>query len=193
MARLAGIDYSLTSPSVCTYSGEPKDFAFETCDIYFLSSTKKYSEYSFKNIDGQSTIFTYEYPEERYDFISDWAVDIVLTNEIESVYIEDYSYNSTGKVFHIAENCGLLKWKLWNSEIDYHLVSPAEIKKFASGKGNANKDLMYESFISSTDVDLKQYLESKSTKIGNPISDIIDSYYICKYGMNLLDNGEIIL
>ena len=85
MARLAGIDYSLTSPSVCTYSGKPEDFSFESCQVYFLSSTKKYSEYSFKNIDGQTTIFTYKYPEERYDFISDWAIDIVLTNEIESV------------------------------------------------------------------------------------------------------------
>ena len=30
------------------------------------------------NIDGQSNLTEYSCPEERYDFISDWAIDILL-------------------------------------------------------------------------------------------------------------------
>lgn len=189
MVRVGGIDYSLTSPAVCVYLGDPKDFCFSSCKLYFLSPTKKYSEYSFKNIEGSSTLLDYDCPEERYDFISNWAVEILSELGAELVYIEDYSYNSTGKVFNIAENCGLLKWKLWKSGINYSPVSPAEIKKFASGKGNANKEVMYTSFVSASGVNLKQYLESKSEKVTNPISDIVDSYYICKFGVNSLDKG----
>ena len=184
--RLGGIDYSLTSPSVCIYEGEVENFKFENCKVYFLSNTKKYSEYTKDNIDGQSNLTEYLCPEERYDFISDWVMDILLKHEVEEVALEDYSYGSTGKVFHIAENCGLLKWKLWQAELNYELISTYSIKKFASGKGNANKELMFSSFLEETSINLQEELQIKSQKIGNPVSDIVDSYYICKY---LLDKS----
>jgi Holliday junction resolvasome RuvABC endonuclease subunit len=183
--RFGGIDYSLTSPSICIYEGEVNEFDFNKCKIYFLSNTKKFSTYNYKNIDGQENLSNFSSPEERYDFISDWAMDIIISHEVEKVAIEDYSYGSTGKVFHIAENAGLLKWKLWQSEIEYVLVAPTHIKKFATGKGNAKKEMMYESFLTETQRNLQLELEIKSEKIGNPVSDIVDSYYICKY---LLDN-----
>ena len=125
----------------------------------------------------------WETPEERYDFISDWALDILISNGIELVAIEDYSYGSKGKVFHIAENTGLLKWKIWNADIEYKLIAPTEIKKFATGKGNANKEKMYESFLQETSRNLQEELVIKSEKIGNPTSDIVDSYYICKMAL----------
>lgn len=183
--RFGGIDYSLTSPSICIYEGKVNEFDFDKCKIYFLSNTKKFSTYNYKNIDGQENLSNFSSPEERYDFISDWAMDIIISHEVEKVAIEDYSYGSTGKVFHIAENAGLLKWKLWQSEIEYVLVAPTHIKKFATGKGNAKKEMMYENFLTETQRNLQLELEIKSEKIGNPVSDIVDSYYICKY---LLDN-----
>lgn len=183
--RLGGIDYSLTSPSVCIYEGEVDEFDFNKCRIYFLSNTKKFSTYNYKNIDGQENLSNFSSPEERYDFISDWAMDIIISHNVEKVAIEDYSYGSTGKVFHIAENCGLLKWKLWQAEIEYVLVAPTHIKKFATGKGNAKKEIMYESFLTETNRNLQHELEIKSEKIGNPVSDIVDSFFICKF---LLDS-----
>lgn len=181
MVRFGGIDYSLTSPSVCIYEGEVSDFCFDNCNIYFLSNTKKFSAYNYKNLDGQENLSNFSSPEERYDYISDWAMDIIVSHNVDKVAIEDYSYGSTGKVFHIAENAGLLKWKLWQAEIEYVLAAPTHIKKFATGKGNAKKELMYESFLSETSRNLQIELEIKSEKIGNPVSDIVDSYYICKY------------
>ena len=52
---------------------------------------------------------------------------------------------------------------------------------FATGKGNASKDLMYESFLQDTGVPLSQFMKMDSEKIKSPLSDIVDAFYICKY------------
>jgi len=184
--RIGGIDYSLSCPAVTIYTGEKENFSFDNCQSFFLSGVKKYEDYRYKNIEGSPQFKLWETPEERYDFISDWALDILTTHKIELVAIEDYSYGSKGKVFHIAENTGLLKYKIWQAEIKMHLVAPTVIKKFATGKGNANKESMYESFLQETSRNLQEELVVKSEKIGNPTSDIVDSYYICKMALEII-------
>ena len=88
---------------------------------------------------------------------------------------------STGLVFNIAENAGLLKHYLWKRKYTYNVVPPTVIKKFATGKGNANKILLQDCFEAETNYYIKKKL-SMTDKQMNPSSDIIDSYYICKYG-----------
>ena len=39
---------------------------------------------------------------------------------------------------------------------------------------------MYEAFVNETKIDLKKIFDTE--KVGNPISDIVDSYYIMKVG-----------
>ena len=56
-------------------------------------------------------------------------------------------------------------------------------KKFATGKGNANKVLMYEAFIEETGDDLAKLFEFDPYTGQSPVSDIIDSYYIAKYSV----------
>ena len=99
--------------------------------------------------------------------------------------MENYAYGATGRVFNIAENTGILKKQLREAGFKYTVIPPTVIKKYATGKGNASKDLMYETFLSETQVDLQSQLSPKSTKISNPVSDIVDSYYICKTGFHL--------
>ena len=78
------------------------------------------------------------------------------------IQIEDYSYGSTGRVFHIAENLGLLKYKLkMECGWDYTLLPPSVIKKFATDKGNANKELMLEAFEKDTGVNLAGFVRYK--------------------------------
>lgn len=174
---IAGIDYSMTSPSICVYASKKSEsFSFNKCKLYFLTDTKKYSG-TFKNVVGKN-FNEWNEDTERFKSISDWAIDVL--NYVEQVGLEGYSYNSTGKVFHIAENTGILKYKLYNDGTPYEVYSPSAIKKFATGKGNADKELMYNSFVDETKVDLMELLDCKQTKIGNPVSDIVDSYYVCK-------------
>jgi crossover junction endodeoxyribonuclease RuvC len=60
---------------------------------------------------------------------------------VSHVVIEGYSYNSTGSVIYLGELGGILRFHL----VDFpHLVevSPTAVKKFATGKGNAKKEIV---------------------------------------------------
>ena len=37
----------------------------------------------------------------------------ILRHEYDVISIEDYSMGSRGRVFHIGENAGILKYRLW--------------------------------------------------------------------------------
>ena len=46
---IAGIDYSMTSPSICIFVGEERDaFCFSKCTFHFLTDTDKYATYFLK-------------------------------------------------------------------------------------------------------------------------------------------------
>ena len=97
------------------------------------------------------------------------------------IALEGYSFGSKGhRLFQIAENTGVLKYKLYQAGIPVEVLPPSQVKKFATKKGNANKEKMYDAFLEETGVDLMKEITPLKKDIGNPVSDIIDSYYICK-------------
>ena len=102
---------------------------------------------------------------------------------IGHVFIEDYAMGAKGRVFHIGENGGALKMRLYRNQMSYSTISPSEVKKYATGKGNANKEAMYEAFLEQH----KYVLELKDIMgqdtLDSPVTDIIDAYYICKAGI----------
>ena len=182
--KAIGIDYSLNSPAICIASG---DMSFKNCKFHYLSSKKKYIG-KFDNLLGT------EYPEwtdpiERFSKISQWVYlslrsygDMELFNGKTVVYLEGYSYGSKGQaIFQIAENCGILKHKLMlNKKSNYSTIVPSVVKKRATTKGNANKELMYEQFMKDGGEDLVSQLGMN--KLSNPVTDIVDSYYIMRTG-----------
>ena len=190
-----GIDYSLSSPGICVNTSE-EEFRYEDCKFYYLTNTKKYEgTFKEKMAFGTSAVEyigtphrPYNSEPERYNNIANWAIDIIKLygdaktgiNRIKpTIQIEDYSFGSTGRVFHIAENLGLLKYKLkiecgW----DYTLLAPSVIKKFATDKGNANKEMMLGAFQEDTGVNLGELFDSSAK---SPITDVADAYFICKY------------
>jgi len=181
--KAIGIDYSLNSPAICIASG---DMSFKNCKFHYLSSKKKYIG-KFDNILGT------EYPEwndpiVRFNKLAHWAVssirnygDMELFNGKQIVHIEGYSYGSKGQaVFQIAENCGILKSYLLSKELKYSIIVPSVVKKCATDKGNANKELMYEQFCKDTKTDLMKKLDMQT--LSNPITDIVDAYYIARCG-----------
>ena len=185
---IVGIDYSLNSPAICI-AGD--NFDFDKCSFHFLTRKKKYVGKFDKNIFG------YEYkdfntPIERFTNISIWALDVIHKNKSNTakVFIEGYSFGSKGQaVFQIAENCGILKYRLQMSHsILYDTIVPSVVKKYASGKGNADKQLMYDSFKEHTKKDLMKMFDMQ--KLNNPVTDIIDSYYIAKVGYENIKSEE---
>ena len=169
---IIGIDYSLTSPAVCVNNGNLM--------FYYLTTKKKWVGQQSEDIIG------YEHKEwtdpiQRFKNISDFVIDIIFQTYNPQIFIEGYSFGSKGQgLFQIAENCGILKYRLQEKNYPYQTVVPSVVKKGATGKGNADKDMMYEAFKKETKLDLKKIFDTD--KVSNPISDIADSYFIQKVG-----------
>ena len=176
--RTIGIDYSLNSPAVCI--NDEEEFDITKCKFHFLTTKKKYQGNIAKDVYGEEYPL-YKTPEERFDGISNWVLSLI--KDIHSyVYIEGYSYGSKGQgLFQIAENGGLLKHKLWKSpNVEFNIIVPSVVKKRATGKGNADKQMMYEQFMKDGGTDLVS--ELGMNKLNNPVTDIVDAYYIMRTG-----------
>lgn len=172
---LCGIDYSMTSPAICILNTETKEVKF-----FSLTGQKK----ALKN-NTASNIFLTEYPiwstdTNRYDQISNWAMQFIEQETPSLIAIEGYSMGSrAGLICNLAENCGLLKYKIEKSGRSFVTFAPTEIKKHYVGKGNAKK----EDVIAKVEDDLKVDFASLlgiSSSTGKPIDDIADSYAIVK-------------
>ena len=181
---IVGIDYSLTCPCMCV--SDSSDFFGSK--FYYLTSVKKnVGVFLNKTITG-CLHEEYDSQEERHDNISDFFIKRIPERFVESdvsprIIIEDYSFGSKGRVFNLAENMGLLKYKFWKYDMNFELVPPTVLKKFATGKGNAKKEDMYKKFVKETGVDLQEIL-FPGRKLGNPVTDIVDSYYLMKWGFS---------
>ena len=189
-----GIDYSLSCPGVCINTSTD-EFRYEDCKFYYLTTRKKFvGAYKHNGVSFEGTEHKpYSSEPERYENIADWVVDIInsyypkamASKKNHTINLEDYSYASKGRVFHIAENMGLLKHKLYLNNWDYSLLAPSVIKKYATGKGNSNKEAMTEQFALDTGLNVLDMFECKYT---SPATDVVDAYYICKYQPEISEN-----
>lgn len=182
-----GVDYSLTSPCVCV----SRDKTFSNSFFYYLND-RKTVQGKFHNILGEQHE-EYLTDQERYENIASWVLTILADFKKEEivVLIEDYSFGSKGKVFNLAENCGILKYLLYKNGYRFFTVPPTVVKKFATGKGNATKDKMYEAFMNDTQVDLHNII-SPTTKLGSPTTDIVDAWYIARYMFEMNSKKEVV-
>lgn len=175
--KFAGVDYSLSSPAICVHIGE--EWSYDNCTFYYYVKQKKLLQ----GEKGQYVATMYPdnwtTDQERYDMLGSWSLEKVL--DADFVGIEGYAFGAVGRVFQIAENAGLFKHKLYEQERKFGVFAPTVIKKFASGKGNANKEKMIEAFEEEVSIDIREKC-GIINKSWNPITDIVDAYYICKYG-----------
>ena len=108
ITKIAGIDYSLTSPCICITNIKNEEFHFKNCEFYFIAQTKHQLSLPHKNLYPHQPV-KYTSDVERYNELSNWVITILAINGKPSpVYLEDYAYAATGRVFHIAENTGHL-------------------------------------------------------------------------------------
>jgi len=175
MKTIVGIDYSLSCPCVCV--ANTKEFG--DCYFYFLSDVKR-NHGKAGNILGDPHD-EYLCDQQRYENIASWVINIVAPLEDPYILIEDYAFAAKGRVFNLAENCGLLKYLLYKDGFRFATVAPSVIKKHATGKGNANKQAMYEAFFALTGIDMISVYGSKSQKLDSPVTDIVDAYYLTRY------------
>lgn len=168
----------MNSPSICIHTGN--DWNFNNCVFkYFIDTKSRQIKTAF--IDGYPKPIHSGEDIDRWIANSKWVENVIKGFNPDLIGLEGYSYGSKGSLpFSIAENTMALKLKLRDlfPNTALNIFSPMKIKKFASGKGNANKLKMFESFLEQTGFDITKAIPGKPD--GNPISDIVDSYFIAK-------------
>ena len=189
LTKIVGIDYSLTCPAICQYNGQ----AFEDCNFAYITNKKKYEGNFGNNITGYP-MKPYNDPVERFTHLSTFILKNLPENAV--CFIEGYSFGSKGRaLFQIAENGGILKYRLkyqgvQGKRIEFDIIPPANIKKFATQKGNADKAMMYDKFYEETGVNLMEKLDQQT--LASPVTDMVDAYYIAKYGfVSLSIEGKV--
>ena len=75
------------------------------------------------------------------DAILDWVY------ETDIVVLEGYSYASQNKAHQVGELGGVIRLSLYTARVPYVEVPPAVLKKFTTGKGNADKDAVFAAAI----------------------------------------------
>lgn len=171
----------MSCPAACIHVSSDKEWNIDNCRWEFLTDKKKLHYTFWEGRIIGLPLPDYNTPEERFDKISNIFCGLIQVHGTK-IGIEDYSFGSKGKVFHIAENCGVLKHKLYKLGFTAQLFAPTTIKKFAYGKGNADKIKMCEAFkreSESTYEKFKLYLDVSDGK--SPLADMIDAYYVAKY------------
>ena len=207
-----GIDFSINSPSMMyCKDGEYKFVSFfndEGKDWKNSKSKKfKYHNLLYENNIVEMIPYTRleiskEYRQEQKDKMAD-ALSLALTiigkildikdsKEEIKIGLEGFSYASKGASYIdlIMYNCFLRERivETFGPE-SLVIVSPTEGKKLFSGKGNANKEKMIESFISNfigdeliEKTELWKFCSSNDLDYNNikPIDDLVDSFSILK-------------
>lgn len=181
---VVGIDYSISSPAFTIIHKDSNTFS-----SFFFNSGKK----SFAGIHSNfnELIYPKENGFDRFPKLAKQCLNIIsaLPPEETTIGIEGYAYGAKGKVFHIAENCGILKFLLKEHGyqiMDEERMSPNIIKKFATGKGNAKKHEMLLAFIERNGMNPLEIMTPNKAIESSFVADIVDSYFIAKYVESLI-------
>ncbi len=89
----------------------------------------------------------------RLNYISD-EFKKALPSNIRGAAIEGYSFGSTGNTFNLGELGGILRLALYERNITSIQVPPPTLKKYLSGVGNANKNVMLKELYRKYDIDV---------------------------------------
>jgi hypothetical protein len=172
-----GIDYSMTSPAICIHTGD--SWSIDNCEFHYITDKKRLSLDIEQFHSSPPPVFSCRY--ERYEMLTDWVIESINLDNLEdvSIAIEGYSFGSKGLVYQIGGNGEFLRWYLWTLGHEISEYAPSALKKFAADHGQASKVMMYEAFFQDTNLDLESVLSCKSKN--NPLSDVVDSYFVCKY------------
>ena len=131
------------------------------------------------------------YDIENYINQAKYIVSFLADKNISAIGYENYSFNSTHRAYSLAEYNGILKSEILRvCNKNTTLISPMQLKKFATGNGHADKNIVMQKAKEECP------LFDKSTS-----SDICDAYFLAKYAFYknnqqlavTLENGNSLL
>jgi crossover junction endodeoxyribonuclease RuvC len=122
-----GIDQSLTCTSVCVYTGQE------------LTITRIKPDHT--GVKRLNTIYE--------------AVDSVLAYHPDAmVAIEGYAYNAKGMYFNLGEVGGAIRLAVFKRSMPLIQVPPTHLKKYITGVGNANKNVIIKELYKKYELDI---------------------------------------
>lgn len=179
MTHVLGIDYSLSCPALCFLDPDRGPQWW----VHYKLHGKPYKP--IPRITWTPSTTVGEIP--RYIELAQWVLQIVDQQRPSHIILEDYAFGASGRLTQLSENAGTLKVKLFETfpTIPVHVVAPTSMKKFATGKGNATKDIIWEAFVATfpEGKDWHTHCHPKAKKIGSPAGDIADAYFLAQYGV----------
>lgn len=179
-----GIDFSISSPCVCFWNTKQQHL-FENCEFFFLHSKRSITKINFPN-----NIHYSESSESKDNSVRFAENAMALTSEIKKrldnvkkyvIMLEGYSMGAKGRLFDIGEATGIFKLFLSQENIKPLVIAPTQIKKLATGKGNANKFQMLKKFMEiNTSLHNSEWIDVLTTEkhIQPPLTDLVDSFFI---------------
>lgn len=111
---------------------------------------------------------------ERLIFIEERLKHIIKQFSPTLVLIEGYAFSAKGLSYQIGELGGVIRMMLHKHEVRWIEIPPAQVKKFATGKGNAQKDFVM----------LNVYKKWGAEFSSN---DEADAFVLAKIGQALID------
>lgn len=177
MATILGIDYSVTCPALCLTDGSTHQWW-----VNYKLHGKPFKP--LPSVEWTASTTEGELP--RFLELAEWVARVVKKTSPSHIVLEDYAFSRAGRLTQLGENAGILKAELFRNfpKIPFHIVGPTVMKKFACGKGIATKDDIWAAFLKREPhaAEWSTICHPKALRIGSPVADIADSYFLAQYG-----------
>lgn len=180
---IMGIDPSINCTGICIYDTVTNNHTYY---MIVSKTTKKMRDFKHEYIHifdyGKRETNKGEYHDKEYNKsqnirdICDYIKDIIRWHKPELVQMEGISYGSCGSAA-LADLAGLnfaIRMTLLDElNLNFNILAPTSIKKFAVGNGAAEKDVMIASW-KKVDTNIKDVKDIK-------VDDLADSFFIAHY------------
>lgn len=154
-----------------------REFNFELYEKSDLKDVKKDDNHEY---ELEKTINIIHIVDKIFEIIKKYT----SRKDVINIVMEGLSYGSsqrTQSIFDLAGLNYLIRNIIIKNNMNLIICPPAEIKKFASGKGNSNKDIIVEAFT---------ILFPKFSAIPK-LDDLADAYFMCCYANVINQNNKL--
>lgn len=177
-----GIDPSINCTGVCVHESDTN-----THKYYMIvgKCTKKMKEFKNDNVqiieygkfNSQSEDYTIREVDKTLNVYNICTIvkDIIDQHEPDLIQMEGISYGSKGSAA-LADLAGLnfaLRLSILDKDVEFNIIAPTSVKKFAVGNGGVEKDVMVASW--------KKLDKNVSDITDIKVDDLADSYFISHY------------
>lgn len=183
-----GLDLSINSTGVCVYDSVTRQTEYYIIGTKF---TKKSLEYHHDNLNmilcEKRIINTKDeyHMKESIKTSNIYNIVVIIRTLIEKfkpnvATIEGVSFQSNGSVLDLCGLNYMVRMMLQECNVpNMFIVSPTQNKKFATGNGQAEKDVMISAWhkLEPHMKDVPKYVK---------VDDISDAYFLARYGVSLL-------